>query len=923
MACLALLVLAAPASAEFGFSDLSVTFEDESGAPVTEAEAGAHPFAMTTAFDFNVKIVPDAAKNPNPPHELIDGELPDEELKDLTAYQERGLIGSQVAVPPCKLTDFADRSESYPACSDKSAVGYVSVKANFDANPVGVPLDKAWHVPLYSLEPAPGAAATFGFIPGNVPIVFNVVVSEKDPHNLIVQLPDGPQALLIYGSEVTIWGNPASSAHDELRGKCVGEPAVATTEPVSKGFCPVTLPEVPLLTLPRSCKGPLQSVFEITSWQGGFDEGIADSGEATDCGSLEFDPEASADPETSAASTPTGLDFGIDVEDEGLTDPAKRAKADVAAVTATLPAGVTANPSAAEGQGVCTEAQFGIASLSQRGCPGDSKLGTVQVASPLLEKELEGSIYLAEPHKNPFGSLLATYLVIRNEEYGIFVKQAGEIHADRQTGQLTTRFEDLPELPFSSLRVKFRQGPRAPLATPPRCGTYTTETLFTPSSGNAPVRSSSSFDVTSGPDGSPCPTSTPFHPAFLAGSLSNTAGSYSPFYLRLTRSDGEGQITRIDAVLPPGVVGKLAGLGRCSDAEIGTAQSKTGKAELASPSCPSSSRVGRILAGAGVGPSLTHVPGSLYLAGPYGGHPLSVVAIVPAVAGPFDLGTVVVRSGLDLDPTTAQVVVDGTAAPIPKILEGIPLQLRDLELIVDRPEFTLNPTSCDEEQATATLFSDTLSAALAQRYQAADCSALGFKPKLTLTLKGQMKRSGNPALRSTLVPRPGNANIGAATVILPPSEFISNAHINSPCTRVQFNANQCPPTSVLGTARAFSPLLDQPLEGPVYFRSNGGERELPDIVADLHGQFRIILVGFVDSRKGRLRTRFLSVPDAPVSKFELSLFGGKRGLLENSRNLCASSGKLHTELDLIGQNGKRHDTQPVLKTSCKGRKKQR
>ncbi len=918
IAALLVLVLAAaaaPANAAFGLRDLAVSFEDKDGNPVTAP--GAHPFQMTTTLGVETKILPGGAKDPIT-DATVDGEVPDEELKDLQVAQMLGLVGSQAGIPRCSAAQFASRHESYPECPDETAVGYASVKAEFGAYPVGT--DESWHVPLYNLEPLPGVAATFGFIPGNVPITFDVVVNPAPPHNLEVRLPDTPQALLFYGSEVTLWGVPADPAHDSLRGACVGEPATASPDPVSKGICESDADEVPLLTTPRNCR-PLITSFAATSWQGSADDGTATTEQMGGCEGLPFAAGTSATPTTSQGASPAGLDFGIEVDDPGLTSPAEdaRALADITGVQVDLPPGLVANPSSAEGQGTCAPGQFSAASLADPGCPSDSKLGTVEVSSPLLEDPLQGTLYLAAPHENPFDSLLATYLVIRNQRFGIFISQAGEISPDPVTGQLTSTFKDIPELPFSDLRVHFRQGPRAPLATPTACGTYTTTTLLTPSSGNPPLASQSSFQVSSGPNGGPCISGTPFAPGFIAGSMDNAAGAYSPFYMRFTRADGEGEITRLDATLPPGLVGKIAGLGQCSDAAIAEARAKRGRAEQAQASCPADSQIGRVLAGAGVGPALTHASGSLYLGGPYGGHPLSVVSVVPAVAGPFDLGTVVVRSALDLNPDTAQVEVIGADSdPIPRIIEGVPLAVRSLELYVDRAGFTLNPTSCEVEQAKATLFAGGLSASLGARYQASGCGALGFKPKLTLKLKGGTKRGKFPALRSTLVPRAGDANIGRAVVFLPPSEQIENSHINNPCTRVQFAARRCPAKSILGRAKAISPLLDQPLEGNVYFRSNGGERELPDIVADLRGQFHIVLVGFIDTKGKRIRTTFADVPDAPVSRFTLKLFGGKRGLLVNNRNIC--KGKLRSRLNLTGQNGRRHFTHPRLKPAgCKGK----
>jgi hypothetical protein len=904
LCALALLAAAAPAAAEFGLKEITVSFEDKEGNPLTKP--GAHPFQMTTSFALETKSSGEGTT-----------EVPDGELKDLLITQATGLVGSQ-RIPRCTAAQFAEREESYPACPDKTAVGYAAAKAEFGAIEAGI--EEFWHVPLFNLEPSDGAAATFGFIPGNVPITFDVVVNPNPPYNLEARLPDAPQALLLYGSKVVIWGNPASPEHDNLRGACVGEPATAEPKPKSKGICTERPDPVALLTLPRSCKGPLTTLFEATSWQGASDEGTATAPEmdAEACKALPFAATTSAKPTTAQGASPSGLDFGIQVDDPGLTDPEGEAQADISAVRVTLPPGLVANPSAAEGQGTCSQAQFAAASLDERGCPGDSKLGTVAVTSPLLEEGLEGSLYLATPRQNPFGTLLATYLVISEPRYGIFIKQAGPITPNPATGQLTSTFEDLPELPFSDLQVRFRSGPRAPLATPTRCGTYTTTATLTPSSGNTPLTTSSAFAVSSGPGGGGCVVGTPFAPGFAAGSLNNTAGAYAPFYMRFTRSDGEGEITRLDAILPPGLVGRIAGVPQCPEAAIAAARAKTGKAELGSPSCPAASRIGRALAGAGVGPVLTRTAGQLYLAGPYKGHPLSVVSVVPAVAGPFDLGTVVVRSALDLNPTTAEVeVLGGASDPIPRILEGIPLALRDLELYIDRPNFTLNPTSCDPEQARATLFADALSASLATRFQAQGCQNLGFRPKLTLSLKGATKRGKFPAVKSTLTPRPGDANIGRAVVFLPPSQQIENSHINNPCTRVQFAAEQCPPKSILGTAKAISPLLDAPLEGNVYFRSNGGERELPDIVADLRGQFRIILVGFIDTKGKRIRTTFASVPDAPVSKFTLNLFGGKRGLLVNNRDICKQ--KQRAKLSLTGHNGAKQVTNPVIGTSCKGK----
>jgi hypothetical protein len=934
------LLAAAPASAAFGLKDLDVTFTNPGGSP--PPQAGSHPFALTTVLGVNAANIPGV------------GEVPEEEVKDLTIGQMEGLVGNPIATPRCSAADFNTRVEGRASCPDSTAVGIAAVKAEFTALPPDTNL--FLHVPVYNLAPSPGEPAKLGFVALNVPVTVDLHLNNAPPYNIVASLTNIPQALLFYGSEVTLWGNPESSTHNSLRGNCVGEPLELTANPVSLGSCPVNVPEAPFLTLPRACQGPLATLFSAVSWQNptappAKGEAVTHDNSVppkplgmTGCESLGFSPQIEAKPTTGSAESPTGLDFSLDVKDEGLGSPSGRAQSDIKKVEATLPAGMTVNPSAAEGLGACTKAQYEATSLAATACPASSKLGTVQITTPLLEESLEGSLFLAqqddpatsEPEaENPFDSLIALYLVIKSPRYGILVKQAGKVEPDPKTGQLVSTFEDIPQLPFSHFKLHFREGPRPPLISPPGCGTYTTNAVLTPWSGNEPITEGSTFTVNSGVAGGPCPPAgvPPFAPSFEAGSINNNAGSFSPFYMRLTRKDGEQEMTRFDSVLPSGVTGKIAGIAKCPEAAVAAAKAKTGHQELASPSCPQSSEVGHVLAGAGVGSALTYVPGKIYLGGPFAGDPLSVIVITPAVAGPFDAGTVVVREALTLDPTTAEVQVDGAASdPIPHILKGIPLKLRDLRIYIDRPNFTLNPTSCDPEAVKATLFggfadvfspADDVPVALGTRYQAANCSSLAFAPKLSLKFTGGTKRNDHPALRAVVSypPGPGYANIGAAQVTLPHSELIDNAHITNPCTRVQFNANQCPPSSVLGTARAFTPLLDEPLEGPVYFRSNGGEHLLPDIVADLHGQFHIVLVGHVDSVHARIRNTFETVPDAPVSKFVLNLNGGKKGLLVNNRNLCAHT--LHVKALFTAQNGTERESRPRLGTSCRGKKPKR
>ena len=926
------LVAAPGAYAQFGLKGLDVIFTPEEGH--VPLEAGSHPAELTTKLALNTAVIPGGAIDPET-GEPVDGEIPEGALKDLEVTQIPGFIGNQRAVPRCSNAQFRTRIEGYPQCPDAAAIGVASLKAEFNVFPVGT--EEFIHVPVYNLVPSPGEAAKFGFVALNVPVVLDVSVNPNPPFNLVAHLDDIPQGLLVYGSELTIWGVPASDSHDSLRGECVGEPVKPTPLPVSLGDCPVSTPELAFLTMPRSCQGPQATVFRADSWlqPGAFtdpqqalthNEALPPEEEGmNNCESLRFTPQADARPTTTAASSPSGLELGLEVSDPGLIAPGGRAQSDIRRVEVTLPEGMTVNPGAADGMVACTKAQYDAASLSDRGCPDAAKLGTLEVESPLLEESLQGSIYLAQPDdpataepgaENPFDSLIGFYMLIENERNGIFVKQAGRVEPDPASGRLTSVVEDIPQLPFSRLSVRFREGPRAPLATPARCGSYTSKVMLTPWSGGEAVESNSTFQITGGPEGASCPAGIPFAPGFQAGSVNNAAGVYSPFFIHLIRGSQEEPITRFSSSLPPGVVPKLAGVARCSDQQIAAAAIAPGRVEALSPSCPVASQIGRVLAGAGAGSALTYVPGKVYLSGPFAGSPMSVVAVVPAVAGPFDLGTVVTREGIDINPITYRGEVDGTfSEPIPQMLRGIPLGLRDLRIYVDRPDFMRNPTSCAPAKTTATVFGSAQRALLSARYQAASCASLAFKPRLSLALKGKTKRSGHPELRSVLVPRMGDANIAKAVVTLPHSEFIDQNHISNPCTRVQFNAGNCPAGSVLGTARAITPLLDEPLEGPIYFRSNGGERKLPDVVVDLRGQFHITLVGFVSSSRGRIRTTFAAAPDAPVTKFSLRLKGGREGLLVNSQDLCSKA--RFVQVRFTGQSGKTTSNRQPIATSCR------
>ena len=930
LAALAVAALTAPAaSAAFGLKEADVHYEEEDGSPATLA--GSHPFQVTTRITFDT---------------TTDGvtESPDGALKDITVDLPTGFAGIPAATARCSAEDFTTLDKSLeptlPSCSDDAVVGYASVAASF--NPFAVGNLEFAAIPLYNLAPPPGAVAKFGLVFADVPFTVELKLSEEAPYHVEALVRNAPQPLLVYGSELVVWGYPADPAHDPFRGRCFNGTAPDGT-PLSKGSeCPVSpdAPKLPLITLPRACGAPLATLFAADSWQQPatiVEKASENPLEPEDCESLGLDAPIEVAPTTQSAQSPSGLDFDLEMKDEGIADPDKRAGSDLKRLVVSLPAGLAVNPSAADGLQACSQAQYNAEALASEpgdNCPEASKVGSVSVHTPLLDQAIEGSVFIATPEENPFNSFLATYLVFRSKVLGVIAKQAGKLEADPATGQLTATFEDLPQIPLGRVETHFRSGARAPLSTPPTCGEFTALAVETPwANPDETLLKEDSFEIASGSGGGPCQGADPgpFAPSFTASTASSQAGAHTPLTIHLTRTDPQAELSRLQIEMPKGLSGTIAGLPRCSEVEIAAARAKTGRQEQESPSCPAASRIGRLEAGAGVGPSLTYVDGEIYWAGPAQGDPFSVVVIVPAVAGPFDAGNVVLHLPLAIDPNTAQVSIDAQKAPaVPRILKGIPTRLRDLRIYLDRPGFILNPTGCEPKRIAAKATGQgpalpggpTTDANLSSPYQADGCKALGFKPKLSISLKGATKRTGHPALKAVLKARPGDANLGRAAVVLPPSQFIDQAHISNPCTRVQFEAHACPPGSVLGSAKAVSPLLDNPLEGPVYFRSNGGDRDLPDIVADLNGEAHVILVGFVDSvrRKGseisRTRTIFQDTPDAPISTFQMSLYGGKKGLLQNSRNLCASPQK--ADVKLGAQNGRKLEYRLTIQTSCKG-----
>ena len=901
-----------------GFQSFDFGLTDSAGAPVTQA--GSHPYDFHLNFHLNTVL------NPS-----FGSDVPAASIKDATAKLPPGLVVNPAATP----TRCTEAQLETGSCPDSSAAGLEDATVGlFGFTSSGSGFTGA----VFNTIPPPGVPAQFAFNAAGIGIFIHLSggVDTAGDYALTATARDILQYGGTSGLAVDLWGDPSDPSHDHRRSYCAGQAAVGDDL-----VCPVPKTDTPLLSMPSACSGPLSASLSITSWEDPANP-FSDSGQTSDsdgapvgvsgCSSLDFKPTLKARPTTNVADSPSGLDVDLHVPQTNSLSTLATSNLKKAVVT--LPEGLVVNPSGANGLDGCSAAQIGLATpvgstpihftADPATCPDAAKIGTVEVDTPLLDDPLPGAVYIAKPHDNPFDSLLAIYIVVNDPATGVVVKLAGHVVADPDTGRLTTTFDDNPELPFSDFKLSFFGGAGGTLRTPVTCGNYSTTSELTPWSGNAAATPHDDYAISQGPGGS-CAASEddqPNSPSFDAGTVDPIAGAFSPFVLSLNREDGTQQFSKVTVTPPPGLVGKLAGTPACSEAALAAAANKTGQEETANPSCPAASQVGTVGVAAGAGPSPFWAQGKVYMAGPYKGAPLSFAIVTPATAGPFDLGTVVVRTALSIDPSSAQITA--TSDPIPTILEGINLDVRSARLKLDKPNFTLNGTSCDKSSVTGQLVS-TLdqTALLSNPFQLAECGSLGFKPALKLSLKGGTLRNGHPAFTSVLTyPQGDYANLRKAQVTLPPSMQLDQSHIQAPCTRPQFAADQCPDASIIGSVTATSPLLDYDLTGPAYLRT--GNNPLPDIVLALHGPpsqpIEIDQVGKVDTVNARLRTTFESVPDAPLSKAVISLVGGSKGLLVNNTNLCKQTNKATVLLD--GQNSKVADSTPKMAIKCpKPRKK--
>jgi hypothetical protein len=877
-----------------------------------DTRAGGHPYSAGAAIFVNTVRLPQGQV------------VPAGEFRDIVVDLPPGFLGNPVAVPECPESTKADE------CPPNTMVGQVS--------PVTSPFSKFRTITgVYNTEAPYGYPGKFRFvIAGLVPLNAVGSLRSDGDYGLTVGSYNTPQIAQVYGTFFTFWGSPADPSHDAQRCNLLSE-------------CASGGENVAFLTSATNCSEQAVSnpitYLNATLWQ---NPGEAFTKEVTippvtDCHKLHFESDFTFEPSSTQADSPASFRTSLTVPSEGLTNPSKLTTPEIKDTVVTLPEGVVLNSAGADGLEACSLDQIGFKgkgfpmpnpirfTKDAQTCPEASKIGTGELKTALLHDPLKGALYLAaQGEGNPYGSLFAIYLVIEDPRHGIFIKLPGRVDPDPVTGQMKVTFTNLPQLPFTRLDLNLKGGNRSALASPTTCGKYVTTATNTPWSApesGPPTVSANGFDINQGPNGMPCantPAERPFEIGWKAGAQSVKAGASGPFNMQITRPDGSQELTSLSLKTPPGVSASLKGIPQCTDAQIAAATASTGKAEQANSACPAASRVGTLQTGAGSGPSPFYVSGSLYLAGPYKGAPLSVVAITPAVAGPFDLGNVVVRNAVKIDRGTAQV--SATSDQVPQILKGVVLRIRDVRIKLDRDNWTINPTSCEASAVQLTAKgANGATAERSARFQVGGCADLGFAPKLSAKVIGGTKRGAHPAFEANLTyPQGSYANIKDVQVALPHSEFLDQAHINTICTRVQAAANACPAGAIYGYAEATTPLLDGKLTGPVFLKSS--VHKLPDLAIFLKGPdaqpIEVEFQGRIDSIKGQIRNTIEGLPDVPVSSFRLYMKGGKKGLLINSRDLCKGKpGKL--TVSMVGQNNKSSESRPKLGNSCKGGKQKK
>jgi hypothetical protein len=872
-----ILVASAGAAGTFGLEPGSFT------TTVSTQQAGAHPDLRVT-----FKVADEAHSPPHP-----------ETMKDIRFELPKGLVAAANATPTCPMASVVSVFEK--PCPPDTIVGAVTVLIE------SFPLKTL----VYNVTPSPDEPAAFAFN-ALYPVRLDSSVRSDGDYGIDTLTTNVSEAAWVRGVNLTLWGVPAE--HN-------GPGPEETNLGLSYGG-PGTGLRLPLMTNPTECSGaPLTSHIAIDSWQhpGDFFPAETSLGEITGCDKLEFSPSVDFRPDSGEAGVPAGFTFDLNLPQN--SEPLGLVAPDVKELKMQMPEGVTLSTGAAEGLQSCSDEQVGVGSLAEPNCPTASKVGSVVLESPVLNKPLIGSAYLGTQLSNDplSGKLVRLFLIAQGS--GVTIRLPGTFVVDPVSGRLTGTFANNPQLPLSNLKVTFTGGPHAVLSTPSTCGTYTTHTEITPWSSSAASTSDPSFVIDSN-----CAASSQFTPSLEAGVTSPVAGSSSPLSLTLSRPDGQQALSSLNVTLPPGLLGNIGSVPLCADAQA------------ASGTCSAASQIGHVTVAAGHGPSPLYVPQAgkaptaVYLAGPYGGAPFSLSIVVPAQAGPFDLGTVVVRAALFVDRHDAHVSVKSD--PLPTIVSGMPLNLQKINVTVDRPGFMLAPTSCNPMQVTGTATSAAgTTAALASRFQVGSCASLKFAPKFSAGVTGGVSHKGGKT--SVLASKPNGiklhvklvypsgplgsqANIAMVKVALPKQLPSRLSTLQKSCTAAQFAANPagCPAESIVGSATATTPLLPVSLTGPAYFVSHGGEA-FPSLTMVLQGYgVTVELVGTTLIRKGITSTTFKEVPDVPIGSFELTLPQGKFSALAGNGDLCKP--KLVMPTDYIAQNGAQlHQSNVIAVTGCK------
>jgi hypothetical protein len=848
-----------------------------------DTQAGARPYELTQRLDLNNEGIENG-----PELGLWFTSIHD--VKDVAVDLPLGFVGSALATPTCTLAQISGPG----SCPPDTQVGHIYTEG---------PAQNRVDGPLFNMVPEHGIAAEFGFVDllRISHVIYTRVVPSPAGYVLQATSPGIPQ-IVLRQIVVTLYGNPAARA--------------------GTGNTPVAQ-----FTNPSSCSGePLTTGIHMDSWQnpGRFNtDGTPDltdpnwasttaqSPPVTGCDLLQFTATITAQPETTAAATPTGLNVELRVPQN--EDPNALATPPLRNAVVTLPTGLAVNPSAADGLQTCSPTQIGLGNNNQPTCPEASKIASVEIETPALAGVLQGSVYLAAQNENPFHTLLAGYIVVDDPTTGVLIKIPGRIDPDPVTGQLVATFDEAPQFPFSDLKLHFFGGPRAPLTTPPGCGTYTTNAVLTPWSApdsGPPATSLDSFQINGGCGGG-------FNPGFSAGTTGNQAGGFSPFTTTFTRTDQDQNLSGVSVKMPPGLLGILKDVEQCPQPQANQG------------TCGANSLIGHTTVAAGAGPNPFYVQGGqVFLTGPYKGAPFGLSVVVPAVAGPFNLGNVVVRAAINVDPHTARITV--SSDPLPTILQGIPLDVRTVNVNIDRPGFTFNPTSCEPLTVGGTLTSTQgAQANVSSRFQAANCQGLPFKPSFTVSTQANTSKKNGASLDVKVgYPKGSQANIRSVAVTLPKQLPSRLTTIQQACPEATFNANpaSCPAGSVIGTATANTPVLSSPVTGPAYLVSHGGAA-FPDLVLILQGEgVTLELVGSINIKKQVTSSAFNSVPDAPISSFELKLSEGPHSGLaavvpaKAKGNLCGQSLVMPTTI--TGQNGAQiKQSTKIAVTGCPRAKK--